>query len=105
VSKGKRQGLRWTRMYGPIVGGVTALVDRDGRGHRLHLRLDGRDGSWRVDRLCPVSLVWEAIDGGRGFSLERNAASLARRYADVWALATREGRPVEWDTREEREGA
>lgn len=44
------------------------------------LRIDGRDGDYRVDRLGMLGFVWEAIDHGQGFTSVREAESFARMW-------------------------
>jgi hypothetical protein len=43
----------------------------------ITLRIDGREGVYRVDR---KSLVWESIDNGEGFETKAEA----EKYADRW---------------------
>lgn len=50
------------------------------RSHRLIFRIDGREGSYRVDRLGMMGHIWEAIDGGRGFS----SVSKAKAFVTTW---------------------
>lgn len=50
----------------------------------IALRIDGRNGPWRVDQKSSV-WPWEAIDGGRGFS----SLKKAKAYAAQWLAAAK----------------
>ena len=43
------------------------------RTYNLVFRIDGREGSYRVDVAKPPLPIWEAIDGGEGFRTVREA--------------------------------
>jgi hypothetical protein len=47
------------------------------RSYRIDLRIDGREGDYRVDRLGTLGYIWEAIDSGRGFSSVAKATAHA----------------------------
>lgn len=53
------------------------------RKERIVLRIDGRDGSYRVDLYDPLLNYWEAKDGGRGFASVREA----KVFASSWKSA------------------
>jgi hypothetical protein len=44
------------------------------------LRIDGRDGKYRVDLKTLSFEPWEAVDRGVGFTTVREAQSFARRW-------------------------
>jgi hypothetical protein len=50
------------------------------RSYRIDLRIDGREGDYRVDRLGTLGYIWEAIDSGRGFSSVAKATAHARKW-------------------------
>ena len=59
------------------------------RTYRVDLRIDGREGDYRLDRLGTLGFIWEAIDGGRGFSSVAKATAHARKWRDA-AVAERD---------------
>jgi hypothetical protein len=65
----------------------TVLKGKDALGkpkkRNIVLRIDGRDGTWRVDYLGMMGNVWEAIDNGQGFK----SLSQAKKYAAKWKQA------------------
>jgi len=50
---------------------------------QLVFRIDGREGSYRVDVAKPPLPIWEAIDGGDGFRTVREA----QVYVSSWRSA------------------
>lgn len=60
--------------------GATATAKIGSRVHSLAFRIDGREGDYRVDRLGMLGHIWEAIDGGRGFSSVAKAKAFARAW-------------------------
>lgn len=50
------------------------------RKREVILRIDGREGTWRVDYLGTMGNIWEAIDGGKGLA----TLPQAKKYAAQW---------------------
>lgn len=84
--------IKWTRHHDHDCAGrvYTAIVEiamkRCSGALRVAtvaLRIDGREGSYRVDLKDMADLPWEAADGGTGF---RTVAE-ARAYAKLWRAA------------------
>jgi hypothetical protein len=46
----------------------------------IHLRIDGRAGDYRVDRLGTLGFIWESVDHGEGFSSVKEATAFARMW-------------------------
>ncbi len=67
------------RTYGAVRR--VSFVDAFGRGRTLDvaLRIDGREGDYRVDT-CTMPPIWEAIDGGTGF----RTLAQAKRFVSSW---------------------
>jgi len=53
------------------------------RSQQIVLRIDGREGTYRVDLYDPLMRFWEAKDGGRGFATVREA----QVFASSWRAA------------------
>lgn len=73
--------MRFTKHNDLIFTTVVTL-----RGREIAFRLDGRDGTWRVDVKTHSLMPWEAIDGGQGFLSQ----VLARKFVSDWYEAAKE---------------
>lgn len=51
--------------------------------YSLAFRIDGREGSYRVDFLGTMGQIWEAIDGGDGFSSVAKAKAFVSRWIEL----------------------
>ena len=92
TTKSNESAIKWTRHHDHDCAGrvYTAIVEiamrRSSGAPRLAtvaLRVDGREGSYRVDLKEMADMPWEAADGGTGF---RTVAE-ARAYAKLWRAA------------------
>lgn len=84
--------IKWTRHHDHDCAGrvYTAIVEIAMkrctgalRVATVALRIDGREGSYRVDLKDMADLPWEAADGGTGFG----TVAEARAYAKLWRAA------------------
>lgn len=79
--------MRWEKKADRIYG-AAADVPCGRRVYHLGFRIDGREGPYRVDAWKPLIPVWEAIDGGVGFSSVKEA----KAFVTSWRrLATEQG--------------
>lgn len=76
--------MRFKKIGSKIYGGSCEIEYEDAYGEDRHtkatIRIDGRDGSYRVDYLGSLGRIWEAIDDGRGFA----SVKQAENYASAW---------------------
>lgn len=69
----------WTKVDDKVYG-LVRTVKTSYRVHEVGLRIDGREGNYRVDRLGTLNTIWEAIDGGQGF----RTLAAAKKHAARW---------------------
>jgi len=79
--------IAWTRQAATIYTAIVVVSFTDLIGRRrfsnVALRVDGREGTYRVDMKTLSFEPWEAVDGGEGF---RTVAE-AKRFARSWQRA------------------
>jgi hypothetical protein len=74
----------WTKVEDRVYG-LIRTVKTSYRVHEVGLRIDGREGQYRADRLGMLGHVWEAIDGGQGFK----TLAEAKKFVTRWVRAAR----------------
>ena len=74
--------MEWTQQAEQIWTAVEE-VHMGARTQDVAFRVDGRDGSYRVDMKTMSCTPWEAIDSGVGF----DSAGEARDFAEYYATA------------------
>jgi hypothetical protein len=66
----------------------TTIKGKDAVGkpkrRNIVLRIDGRDGTFRVDYLGMLGHIWEAIDGGDGLATLAKAKKYAAKWMKAW---------------------
>lgn len=50
------------------------------KSREIAFRIDGREGTYRADKLGTLGYIWEAIDDGQGFATVAKAQKYVRAY-------------------------
>ena len=66
----------------------------------VRMRVDGRDGTFRVDCGKPIAAWWEAVDRSEGFA----TAHAAKAFAARWVAAVSEQKTLDPRVTREAEG-
>ena len=74
------------RIYVAFVAVATANLSGAISTKEVAIRIDGREGAYRVDMLTMASMPFVAVDGGTGFRTLANA----KRHASHYVRAIRE---------------
>jgi hypothetical protein len=75
--------MNWESKGNNIFGAFSTLTIRNNgrmQSFEIAFRIDGRGDSYRVDKITFPGMLWEAIDGGQGFSNKTKAKNFVNKW-------------------------